>query len=214
VLLAQRNFQRALPLFDAEIRLTADPRRKAALYVREGQPARRHPAQRGRGAGRLRGRARARSRQRVDPQGARADRRPLGAWDQLEKDYAQIASAVEKDPRYRSALVARRAHLFELRHKNVGTAVELLETALDLDPQAPGAFAALKRLHHGQGRWRELIAVLEREAQQISDPDLRAMAYYRIARLHSERLGNRDKAITALERSVAENPRTASSSRS
>ncbi|HEY8378395.1 MAG TPA: tetratricopeptide repeat protein, partial [Nannocystis sp.] len=93
------------------------------------------------------------------------------------------------------------------RLRNVGAAVELLETALDLEPTTSGAFAALKRLHHGQGRWRELISVLEREAQQLTDPEVRAMAYYRIARLHSERLGSRDKAIAALERSVAESPR-------
>ena len=207
VLLAQRNFQRALPLFDAEIRLTADPRRKAALMYAKGSLL----------ADTLRNEAEARvayaAARELDPGNVsilkaleQIDTR-LGAWEPLEKELAHIASAVEKDPKLRSALVARRAHLFELRHKNVPVAIELLETALDLDPQAPGAFAALKRLHHGQGRWRELIAVLEREAQQISDPDLRAMAYYRVARLHSERLGNRDKAITALERSVAENPK-------
>ena len=36
VLLAQKNHSRALPLFDAEVRLTADPRRKAALYYAKG----------------------------------------------------------------------------------------------------------------------------------------------------------------------------------
>ncbi len=207
VLMAQRNFQRAVPLFDAEIRLTSDPRRKAALMYAKGSLL----------ADVLHNETEARaayaSARELDPGNVsilkaleQIDAR-LGAWDPLEKELAQIASAVEKDPRHRSALVARRAHLFEVRQKNVGTAVELLETALDLDPQAPGAFAALKRLHHAQGRWRELIAVLDREAQQLSDPDLRAMAFYRIARVQSERLGNRDKAITALERSVAENPR-------
>lgn len=207
VLLAQRNFQRALPLFDAEIRLTADPRRKAGLMYAKGSLL----------ADVLKNEAEARAAyaaaRELDPGNVsvlkaleQIDAR-VGAWDQLEKDFAQIASSVEKDPRHRSALVARRAHLFEVRHKNVGTAVELLETAIDLDPQAPGAFAALKRLHHGQGRWRELISVLEREAAQIADPDMKAMAYYRVARLHSERLGNRDKAIAALERSVAENPK-------
>jgi tetratricopeptide (TPR) repeat protein len=207
VLLAQRNFQRALPLYDAEIRLTAEPRRKAALLYAKG------------GLlvdvlkNEVEGRAAYAAARELDPGNVsvlkaleQIDAR-VGAWDQLEKDFAQIASSVEKDPRHRSALVARRAHLFELRHKNIGAAVELLETAIDLDPQAPGAFAALKRLHHGQSRWRELISVLEREATQIADPDLRAMAYYRVARLHSERLGNRDKAIAALERSVAENPK-------
>ncbi|MBK7823929.1 tetratricopeptide repeat protein [Nannocystis sp.] len=207
VLLAQRNFQRALPLFDAEIRLTADPRRKAALMYAKGSLL----------ADTMRNESEARAAyaaaRELDPGNVsilkaleQIDTR-IGAWEPLEKELAHIASSVEKDPKLRSALVVRRAHLFELRHKNVPVAIELLETALDLDPQAPGAFAALKRLHHGQGRWRELIAVLEREAQQINDPDLRAMAYYRVARLHSERLGNRDKAIVALERSVAENPK-------
>ena len=207
VLLAQRNFQRALPLFDAEIRLTSDPRRKAALMYAKGSLL----------ADVLRNEGEARaayaSARELDPGNVsilkaleQIDARN-GAWDQLEKELAHTASAVEKDPRHRSALVARRAHLFEVRQKNVGTAVELLETALDLDPAAPGAFAALKRLHHAQGRWRELIAVLERESQALGDPDLKAMAHYRIARLHSERLGNRDKAIAALERSVAENPK-------
>ncbi|MBL9102244.1 MAG: tetratricopeptide repeat protein [Myxococcales bacterium] len=207
VLLAQKNYTRALPLFDAEVRLTADPRRKAALYYAKGSVL----------ADVLRNEPEARvayaAARELDPGNVsilkaleQIDAR-TAAWDSLERDYAQIASAVEKDPRYRSALVVRRAHLFEVRQKNPGAAVELLETALDLDPTAPGAFAALKRMHHAQGRWRELIGVLEREAGLISDPDLKAMAYYRIARMHSERLGNRDKAILALERSVAENPR-------
>ncbi|MCA9688937.1 MAG: tetratricopeptide repeat protein, partial [Myxococcales bacterium] len=85
--------------------------------------------------------------------------------------------------------------------------VELYETALHLDGSVDGAFAALKRLHHSEGRWRDLIGVLEREAEQTRDPDLRAMAHYRVSRIYSERLGARDKAILALERSVAENPR-------
>lgn len=207
VLLAQKNWPRALPLFDTEIRLTAEPKRKAALLALK--------------AGVLldglgnEGEARATfaSARDLDPSNV-AYLRALeqldgraGAWDQLERDVAQQASAVEKDPKLRAALVARRAHLTEVRLKSVGAAVELLETALDLDAQTPGAFAALKRMHHAQGRWRELISALEREAQQLSDPDVRAMAYYRIARLHSERLGSRDKAIAALEKSVSESPR-------
>jgi tetratricopeptide (TPR) repeat protein len=56
VLLAQRNFPRALPLFDAEIRLTSDPRRKAALMYAKGSLLADTRAQRVRGAGRLCGR--------------------------------------------------------------------------------------------------------------------------------------------------------------
>lgn len=206
-LLMQKNWSRALPLFDTEIRLSADPKRKAALLAakasvlldglgNEGEARATFSAARDLDPSNV---AYLRALEQIDARHA--------AWDQLERDVAQLASAVEKDPKLRAALVARRAHLAEVRLRSVGTAVELLETALDLDPQAPGAFAALKRMHHAQGRWRELISALEREAKQLSEPDVRAMAYYRIARLHSERLGSRDKAIAALEKSVAESPR-------
>ncbi|MBZ5713112.1 tetratricopeptide repeat protein [Nannocystis pusilla] len=206
-LLAQKNWSRALPLFDTEIRLTSEQKRKAALLAAKASVLLDGLGNEGEARATF---AQARD---LDPSNVaylrsleQLDTR-AGSWDQLERTVAQLASAVEKDPRLRSALVARRAHLAEVRLKSVGSSVELLETALDLDPAASGAFAALKRLHHGQSRWRELISVLEREAQQLNDADVRAMAYYRIARIHSERLGSRDKAIAALERSVAESPR-------
>lgn len=206
-LLAQRNWSRALPLFDTEVRLTSEPKRRAAVLAAKAAVLQDGLGNEGEARATL---AAARD---LDPSNVaylraleQIDAR-VGAWEQLERTVANLASAVEKDSRLRAAFVARRAHLTEVRLRSVPGAVELLETALDLDPQAPGAFAALKRLHHAQGRWRELISALEREAQQISDPEVRAMSYYRIARVHSERLGARDKAIAALERSVSESPR-------
>jgi tetratricopeptide (TPR) repeat protein len=207
VLLAQRNFQRALPLFDAEIRLTADPRRKAALCTRRAAcsatPCATRPTR-----GRLRGRARARSGQRVGAQGARADRRPRSAPGTSSRRTTRRSPARSR----RTRATARRwspggRTCSSCATRTSGRRSSCSRRRSTSTSTAPGAFAALKRLHHGQGRWRELIGVLEREAGQISDPDLKAMAFYRIARMHSERLGNRDKAILALERSVAENPK-------
>ncbi len=206
-LLAQRQYVKALPLFDAEIRLQPDKRRKAALTFAKGrlledfldEPSRARAAY-----------AEARDLEGGNPSTLKAleqfDQDSRG-WAGLDQTYAQLATAVETDARHRAALIVRRAHLLELRHNDVRGAVELYETALHLDPNVAGAFAALKRLHHEQGRWRDLIHVLEREAEQLKDPDLRAMSFYRVARIYSERLGTRDKAIVALERSVTESQR-------
>jgi len=206
VLLARKAYQDALGLFDAEIRLTADTHRKAVLNLQKGRLL----------EDRL-----------DDAMGARAsycEARSLHAsdtgilkaleqsyqsatdWNDLADTYGHVASAVERDPQHRAAVIIRRAHLREVQQRDTRGAVELYEMALHLDPHASGAFESLKRLHHHEGRWRDLIHVLEREAQQTASSELRAMAYYRVSRIQSERLGARDKAILALERSVAEAP--------
>ncbi len=206
VLLARKQFKASLELFDTEIKLTSDPNRKANLKLQKGRLL----------EDRL-----------SDPMGARASysgARSLHAgdagvlkaleqsyqsasdWSDLADTYGQVASAVERDPKHRAAVIVRRAHLREVQQGDTRGAVELYEMALHLDPYASGAFAALKRLHHQEKRWRDLIHVLEREAQQTQSAELRAMAFYRISRIQSERLGARDKAILALERSVAEAP--------
>ncbi|MBK8266140.1 MAG: tetratricopeptide repeat protein [Nannocystis sp.] len=207
-LLALKSYAKALPLFDAEAKLTADPRRKALLIYAKGRvledslskdsDARQAYASAIELApGNL---SILRALERLDLKARN--------WRGLDSIYARSAAAMELDPRLRAALIIRRAHLLEVRLDDTRAAVELYETALQIDPHAPGAYSALKRLHHAQGRWRELIQVLAREADQVRDPEVRAMAYYRIARLHSERLGSRDQAIQALERAVVESPRS------
>ncbi|MEZ4450055.1 MAG: tetratricopeptide repeat protein [Nannocystaceae bacterium] len=208
VLLVQRAFAKALPLFDAEVRLTSDPRRKAALTYAKGRVL---EDAMGKESEARQAFAAAMELEPANLSVLKAIERidiRTANWRGLEQVYAKIATSVELDPRHRAAIICRRAHLLEMRLNDNRSSVELYETALELDPRGSAAYAALKRLHHGQSRWRELIHVLEREAEQTKDADVRAMAYYRVARLHSERLGNRDQAIVARERSVAENPRS------
>ena len=198
------NYQGALPYFDAEARLTADSRRKAALFYEKGrvlEDALSDP-DKARQAYRT-----AAELNRGDPsllkaiqQRDREERR----WRDLERTLEREANAVHADDRHRAALIVERARLLEHREKRVDAALELYETALRLDPFASGALDALERLCHGQRRWRELISVLTRRADQAGSPGERAMAFYRIGRLHEERLGNRDEAITALERALDE----------
>lgn len=200
VLIARRNYQNALPLFDAEIRVTADPRRKASLYYAKGRFL----------EDALGNRDEAR---KVYTTAIELDRSATailkavehsefdaGAWDALARTYEKEATATGSDNRYRAQLVVRRARLLEQKKKDQDGAIELYETALRLDPRASGALTALKRLHQTQRRWRDLIRVLEKEASQTTDPIVRTMALYRVARLHRSELGNRQEAVAALER--------------
>src|SRR5690606_35808810 len=85
-------------------------------------------------------------------------------------------------------------------------ATEQLEGALELDPYTPLALQELKRLLFTHKRWRDLISVLEREAALTHDEAIQTRAYWSISRIHSERLGNREEAIEALEHATAISP--------
>ena len=128
-------------------------------------------------------------------------------WKSLAATHEKTANAVAADPRHKSAMMAERAKLLELRLDNAPQATELYEQALALDETATGPMAALKRLHEQQERWGDLISILEREAAMTSDAAVRTSALYRAGRIHGEKLGNRDQGIGALARAMQVSPR-------
>ena len=207
VLFARKAYQAAVPLFDAEARVSADPHRKAALMLQKGRLledvlGNRQEARLAYGA--------AAELDRTDASILKAIEQvelDTESWTELRKTLERTANAVEKDERYRSALVLSRAKLVEARLTDPDAAIELYEMALKLDPKCVEALSALKRLHHGQRRWRDLIRVLAHEAELTTDPEVAALAFYRVGRLHAEQLGNQAEAILAFERALAKAPR-------
>lgn len=206
VALALDNHRGALTYFDAEARVTADSQRKAALFYAKGRVL----------EDSLGDADKARQAYQTAAELDRSDisilkaieqrDRAKGDWRALERTLEREANAVGSDVRLRAALIVERARLFEYKAKRADAALELYETALRLDPHASGALDALERLCHEQHRWRDLIGVLLRRAEQAADANERAMALFRIGRIHSERLGNRDEALGALERAAQESP--------
>ncbi|HEY8427248.1 MAG TPA: tetratricopeptide repeat protein, partial [Sandaracinaceae bacterium] len=206
VAIARKDHRAALPLFDAEARITADSRRKAALLYAKARILEDALGEKDKAREIL---ATAAELDRKDASILKAlEQRDLEKDDvaKLERTLEREANAVAADPRHRAALIVERARLLEHREKRVDAAIELYETALKLDPNASGALDALERLCHAHGRWRELIRTLERKAEQSGDPTERALALYHAGRTHAERLGNRDEAIALLERAAAESP--------
>jgi tetratricopeptide (TPR) repeat protein len=198
--------QEALPLFDAELKLTADAGQKAQVLYdkaavledvlgqkKEAREVLQSAAELGKGdATRIKSTERAEALAR--------------SWDTLGRALEREANSVKDDPRHRSALVAARARLLEAHRGDPSTAVELYKTAAEGDPHNSSALHSLKRLHYSHQRWSDLIGVLEREAELAADPGVRAMAYYRVGRLWLDRLGNLDEALSALERAAHESP--------
>ena len=196
----------ALPLFDAEARLGADARHKAMLLYEKGALLEDRLGQRKEAR---RAYAAALELDDGNPSILKAFERAstlAAEWDDVERAMEREANAVSSDARHRAALTAARARIADARKADPGRAIELYRTALALDPRAPGALAALKTLLYEHERWRDLIVVLEEEALQAGTPETRALARYRIAKLHLDRLGSLDEAITALESAARESP--------
>ncbi|MGB3052344.1 MAG: tetratricopeptide repeat protein [Polyangiales bacterium] len=206
LLLGGRMFSEALPLFDAEARVTRRPSDKATLYLLKGRLledvlGNREAAEEAYHTARALDRSHAAILRATEQ---RSFAKQL--WPDVDRNLAELANAATSDDAHRAALIIRRAQLLESRQQRPEQAAELYETALQLDPNAVIAVQALKRLYYGQRRWRDLIRTLEAEAQLATEPALKASSLYRAARIHAELLGNRDSAIQALEQARSLQP--------
>jgi len=206
LMMALGDYEHALALLKRETELSSEPRQTAALHFLQGQMLEDH----------LRRPVEARvaydaasSLLEDDPILLEAQVRfheSLEDWTALGDTFGRLAGAVTKDPRHRAITLVRRARLAEVRGADPDLAAQLYEAALAIDGHTPTALEALKRLHQDRKRWRELMSVLEREAEQTTDVNVRTMALYRIGQLNVERLGNRDEGIQALELAAEESP--------
>ncbi len=206
VLLATKKWDAALPLYDAQVRLTGPANDKAALLYEKGRLL----------EDRLSKKAEARAAYEaaleLDPSDASilravaCSQRRAAAWNELDQTLDRLTRLSTGDERVRAAQIAARARLTEVKKRDVGLATELLQRAFDTHAHASGALGDLLRLHGSQRRFKDLIAALERQVEQARDPKLRAAALYRIGRLLADRLGNIDGAIQALERAYQQAP--------
>ena len=61
------------------------------------------------------------------------------------------------------------AAIWEDRYQNLANADACIEGVLAIDPQNLQAIKTLERLRRAQGRWEELVGVLERHIQLATD---------------------------------------------
>lgn len=205
-LLAAKRHALALPLFDAEIKLTSDPQKKAVIYCEKGLVLEDALSQK------KEAREAYEAGLELDPANPTllkaVERAEIAArdWDRLDRTYERAANAITGDQRLKAAVIAERARSIESRRGDTRAATELYRLALETDSRTSGAIHALKRLCFGEERFGDLVHVLAHEAELVADPEARALAFYRAGRVLSDRLGALDKAAEAFESAAKEAP--------
>jgi tetratricopeptide (TPR) repeat protein len=206
VLLELERFAEALPLWDAELRVVADPKQRAALQYRKGRFL---TEALGDEAGARAAHAEA---LKLDPTNATI-LKALGRSHQAAQEHRPLVSAYERaadattgDAKLRAALMVRRAQILANNLDEPGAAAEIYRGALQIDPDAAGVREALEAIATSRGEWNVVIALLGEMAARGQDAIDRALAFYRLARVQADRLGNRREAATALEGAIAQAP--------
>lgn len=207
VLLQKKLYGDALPLFDAQIRLTAEPKDKAALLYEKGRLL----------EDRLDKRSEARAAYEAALELAPTDaailravarcQRRAHAWNELDGTLERLAETAASDARLRAARLAERARLVEVHKADAALATEYFQQAFETASDASGSLRDLQRLHEGQRRFRDLVAALEAQVTASTDATVRATALYRMARVYADRLGDLPGAVQALERATRLEPR-------
>ncbi len=205
--LASVQHDAALELFDAEAKLTSSSHRKAMLLYQKGRVIE-DPI-----GNPVRAREVFAEALALDPTNA-SILKAIELCDRKKPEVARLSDTLERsanaivdDARHRAALIVQRARLLEREDKaSEPTPAELYESALKLDPHSLGALDALKRIYRRDKQWRNLAMVYEREARQTHDNARRALALYRLARIHHERLDNHAEVSSALAKAASATP--------
>ncbi|HEY7373342.1 MAG TPA: hypothetical protein VIF57_14360 [Polyangia bacterium] len=205
-LLELKRFADALPFWDAELRVVADPKQRAALQYQKGRFLTETLGDES-GA-----RAAYADALKLDPTNSTimkaVERCHQAAQEHraLVQAYERAADAVRGDAQLRAALMVRRAQVLANNLEEAGAAAETYLAALQIDPDTTGAQEALEVIATGRHDWSVVIALLAEAAARGQDAIDQALALYRSARVHADRLGNRQEATTALQGALARAP--------
>jgi tetratricopeptide (TPR) repeat protein len=150
----------------------------------------------------------------LDPNDAEASQ----AIEELESKRGRAAELAQRyvdeaqgatDDTYRSSMLMHAAEM-EVRYGGEGvdlaTAIERLEQAVRLDPSNGKAGRLLELVHRRAGHWADVARVLERLADRADEVSDRVAAGIRLARAHSQHLGDDERAARAYEGLLREAP--------
>jgi tetratricopeptide (TPR) repeat protein len=206
VLVELKRFADALPLWDAELRVVADPKRRAAVQYHKGCYL---TETLGDEAGARSAFAEA---LKLDPTNSTV-LKALERCHQAAQEHRSLLQAYERaadvatgDARLRAALMVRRAQVLANNLDEADAAAEAYLGALQIDPDTTGVQEALEAIATSRHDWSVVIALLGQTAARGQDAVDQALALYRSARVHADRLGNRHEATAALQGAIARAP--------
>ncbi len=123
----------------------------------------------------------------------------LERWPELFAAFEKELSIALGDSQ-QADVFARMARLSSNRLRDQEKAIGLWQRVLDLRGEDPEALNALGDIYAGQGNWRDLVDVLEREAAIAEEDSFRVQVYSDLARVWYEKLERERNAIENWER--------------
>ena len=111
------------------------------------------------------------------------------------------------DYRERVKILFRSAAIWEERYQNLANADACIEAALQVDPQNIQAIKTLERLRKSQGRWDELIGVVDRHISLLTSPAEKAELCVEMGDIFHQQLKAVDRAVTAYHQAIELDPR-------
>ncbi|MEZ4393540.1 MAG: tetratricopeptide repeat protein [Polyangiales bacterium] len=115
-------------------------------------------------------------------------------WSELLGAYEKKADVVS-DPEEKKRLFFGMASVYESELDDGAKAVDAYNRALELDPTDLVAIQRLDQLYTAQGRWQELLSVLEREAELSSDPAEIAAHRFRVGEIYDHKIDSVERAV-------------------
>lgn len=141
------------------------------------------------------------------------------ALDALEQLYTKLDRPAEllavyerqleltQDYRERVKVLFKSASIWEDRYQNLANADQCIEGVLSIDPQNVQAIKTLERLRKAQGRWDELIGVVDRHIQLLTHPAEKAELCVEMGDIFHQQLKQVDRAVTAYHQALELDPR-------
>ncbi|MDB4969500.1 MAG: domain protein putative component of TonB system, partial [Myxococcales bacterium] len=197
VLESNGRWRELVDVYVAELPLIKDPEERADLYHRIGEVYEHSLGRTDDAVGAYRNALEAMPTHMPTLQALGALYRQAERWSDLADMDLREAERIS-DPERRAARYYEVADNVERRLGDQPHAVSLYERCLDLVPGHRAAFVALDALYRREERWRDIVALYERQAQAVTDPKLVRFYKQEIGRLWRERVPNADKAAQAL----------------
>lgn len=120
-------------------------------------------------------------------------------WDELF-GVLENESEVVDDPEERAEIYAQMAQIAEEMLGRGAEAVDLWNRVLSIRTTDLQAMRNLRRLYRSEERWQDLVSILEREVELVSDPEDELGLYEELGVLLDEKLGNEGQALDAWNR--------------
>lgn len=115
-------------------------------------------------------------------------------WPELLAAYEKKAELIsDADEKKRLFFEVAAVHESELKDND--RAIDAYNRVLEFDPTDLLAIQKLDALYTAQGRWQDLLSILEREAELAADPDEVASYRFRVAKLHEGSLADVNRAV-------------------